>query len=383
MWSKGHVIWGWKGVGRGVLQRRFIMNQVANQKMPFIDLRSDTVSWPTQEMRIAMANAKVGDDVYGDDPSVIELENYAAQMFGKEAGLFISSGTQGNLISVMVHCSLGDEVIMGDISHTFLYEAGGVSALAGCLPRCLPVQSDGSLKIEDIEKAIREEDDHFPRTKLVIIENTQNRRGGLPLPPSYMDEVGRVARKHNLKYHIDGARIFNAAAAFDVPVKDLVRSADSVTFCLSKGLGAPIGSVLLGNKDFILAARRKRKMLGGGMRQAGIIAAGGLVALKTMPQLLYLDHQRAKKISTELRTIPSLKVLSDHTNFVWFEIVDPKIDPVSFSQKLWDKYSIKMNPYSGALYRCSIHFWVGDEEVNRIVKAVKDLLGHPGLLGKL
>eukprot|EP01089_Gocevia_fonbrunei_P006900 TRINITY_DN17912_c0_g1_i1.p1 TRINITY_DN17912_c0_g1~~TRINITY_DN17912_c0_g1_i1.p1 ORF type:complete len:226 (-),score=44.97 TRINITY_DN17912_c0_g1_i1:387-1064(-) len=225
--------------------------------MDCIDFRSDTVTWPTPEMREAMKNAIVGDDVYGEDPTVNQLQKEAAEMFGKEAGLFVTSGTQGNLLAIMTHCARGEELICGESSHTFLYEAGGMSALAGVMPNCVPVQSDGTLLLSDITSKIRPDDNHYPITRLIIIENTQNKKGGVALTPEYTDSVGELAKEHGLKFHIDGARIFNAAAELNCSVKDLVRSADTITFCLSKGLCCPAGSILLGDKAFIKKSEKK------------------------------------------------------------------------------------------------------------------------------
>ncbi|HSM24097.1 MAG TPA: low-specificity L-threonine aldolase, partial [Anaerolineaceae bacterium] len=273
-----------------------------------IDLRSDTVTLPTDEMRQAMAIAEVGDDVYGEDPTVIRLENLAAEKMGKECGLFIPSGTMGNLIAILTHCQRGDEVIMGNQAHTFMYEVGGVSALGGIMVHTVPNQSDGTLNVDDVRNAIRMEDVHFPTTRLIALENTHNRCGGVVLSPDYIAEIVEIARDHNLLIHMDGARIFNAAIKLKTPVSRLVEGVDSVTFCLSKGLGAPVGSVLCGNSTFIEKARKMRKQLGGGMRQAGILAAAGIVALDKMVDRLEEDHQRAILLAKKLRTISNLQI---------------------------------------------------------------------------
>jgi threonine aldolase len=250
--------------------------------MNYIDLRSDTVSKPTPEMREAMAEAEVGDDVYRDDPTVNRLEDLAAEMLGKGAALFVPSGTMGNLIALLVHCQRGDEVIVGNKSHIYLNEAGGMSALGGIQPCPIPNQPDGTLGLEEIRASIRTVDVHHPITRLICIENTQNVCGGVPLTPDYTRQVAAVAKESGLSLHIDGARIFNAAVAQNVPVRDLVEPADSVMFCLSKGLVAPIGSILAGTRQFIARGRHLRKMLGGGMRQVGIVAAAGLISLERM-----------------------------------------------------------------------------------------------------
>jgi threonine aldolase len=244
-------------------------------KMDVIDLRSDTVTRPTPAMREAMARAQVGDDVMGEDPTVNRLEAMSAEYMGKEAGLFVPSGTMGNLAAVLVHCNRGDEVIMGDMAHTFLKEAGGVAALGGVHTFTLRNHPDGTLDLDELRSAIREDDVHHPITRLVVLENTHNRCGGVALNVDYMRQAGDIVREHGLQLHLDGARIFNAAAACGVPAAELTAQVDSVTFCLSKGLCAPVGSVLCGTVDFIQKARRIRKQLGGGMRQAGILGCGG------------------------------------------------------------------------------------------------------------
>ena len=248
--------------------------------MNTIDLRSDTVTKPTPAMREAMAQAEVGDDVYGEDPTVNRLQAMAAELLGQEAGLFVPSGTMGNLAALLSHCGRGDEFILGDKAHTFLYEAGGAAALGGLHPHTIPNQADGRLRLEDIRAAIRGDDPHLPPTRLVTLENTHNRCGGAVLTAAYTRSVCELAREHGLRVHLDGARIFNAAAALDVDVADLTAPVDSVTFCLSKGLCAPVGSVLCGSKEFIDRALRMRKQLGGGMRQVGVLAAAGIVALE-------------------------------------------------------------------------------------------------------
>ncbi|MGH2628360.1 MAG: low-specificity L-threonine aldolase, partial [Anaerolineales bacterium] len=271
--------------------------------MRTIDLRSDTVTVPTPEMRQAMARAEVGDDVFGEDPTVRRLEQMAAQRMGKQAALFVASGTMGNLVAVLSHCDRGDEIILGDRCHTFLSEAGGVAALGGVHPRPIATTPDGTLPLDEIEAALRGDDPHYPTSRLVCLENTHNLCGGVPIPAGYAASVGEWARRRGLFLHIDGARIFNAAVAQGVPAADLVAAADSVTFCLSKGLCAPVGSVLCGTTDFIASARRTRKQLGGGMRQAGVLAAAGIVALDTMVDRLADDHRRARELAGRLAAV--------------------------------------------------------------------------------
>lgn len=344
--------------------------------METIDLRSDTVTHPTPAMREAMANAAVGDDVYGEDPLVNQLEQDAADMFGMEAGLFVSSGTQGNLVSVMTHCQRGEEAIIGDVSHIFKYEQGGIAALGGIMPHTIPVQPDGTLALEDIEHAIRQENIHFPYTRLIAVENTQGTLGGIPISPDYMHEVADFAHAHDLKLHVDGARIFNAATHFGVPVAEMVRGADSVTFCLSKGLCAPIGSIIVGSRAFINAARRNRKILGGGMRQAGILAAAGLLALHDMTKRLQEDHDNAHYLAESLSEVPGISVMSQATNFVflWLE-EDAKLSPSEFAAAMQDQ-NIIISPYPGSerKFRCVLHYWITRDKIDTVKSAMEAVL---------
>ncbi|XP_052877981.1 probable low-specificity L-threonine aldolase 2 isoform X2 [Gossypium arboreum] len=265
-----------------------------------VDLRSDTVTKPTETMRAAMATAEVDDDVLGADPTAFRLESEVAKITGKEAGLFVSSGTMGNLISVLVHCDIrGSEVILGDNSHIHIYENGGISTIGGVHPRPVKNNEDGTMDIDSIEVAIRDPRGElvFPTTKLICLENSHANSGGRCLSAEYTDRVGELAKKNGLKLHIDGARIFNASVALGVPVQRLVQAADSVSVCLSKGLGAPVGSVIVGSKSFITKARRLRKTLGGGMRQVGFICAAAFVALKENVEKLDGDHKKAKELA--------------------------------------------------------------------------------------
>lgn len=344
--------------------------------MQTIDLRSDTVTEPTPEMREAMAQAVVGDDVYGEDPTVNQLEAEAAEKFGMEAGLFVTSGTQGNLIALMTHCERGSEIIVGDKAHPFLYEAGGMSALGGIMPHTVPVEKDGTICLDDIEAAIRGDNYHFPRTRLVTIENTQNHVGGIALSPEYTQAVAGLAHRHDLKFHIDGARIFNAAAAHQKPVSDMVQGADSVTFCLSKGLCAPVGSVLVGSKAFIAEARRVRKVLGGGMRQAGVLAAAGLIALHKMSERLHDDQANAVCLAEGLRDIPGISIMSQNTNFVYFWLEEnAPLGPDEFTAALRE-HNIIVSPYPGfkRKFRCVLHYWIDRERVNTVIDAMKTVL---------
>jgi threonine aldolase len=344
-------------------------------KMNFIDLRSDTVSHPTPEMREAMANAELGDDVYGEDPTVNRLEELAARKTGKEAGLLVTSGTMGNLIAVLAHCQRGDEAIMGTMAHTFVFEQGGVSALGGVFPHTVPNQPDGTLKLDDIEAAIRGEDVHFPVSKLILLENTQNRCGGVVLTPEYTRQVAGLAKKHNLMLHLDGARVFNAAAALKVDVKELSVPADSVTFCLSKALCAPVGSVLCGTKDFIYRARRLRKQLGGGMRQAGVLAAAGIIAVEKMTLRLGEDHARARRLAEGMANIPgfSLDFGLPPSNMV-FVTMGPsiKLTAREASEKL-SADGIKVGVVGERRFRMVTHYWIDDLAVDKTLAAFSRL----------
>jgi threonine aldolase len=341
-----------------------------------IDLRSDTVTQPTPEMRQAMAEAVVGDDVYGEDPTVNRLETLSAEILGKEAGLFVPSGTMGNLAAVLAHCGRGDEVILGHLSHTFLYEAGGISALGGVHPRTIQNQEDGTLKLEDIENAVRPDNPHFPISRLVILENTHNRTGGTVLSAAYTRDVAKIARRNHLYLHLDGARIFNAAVAAGLPARELAEPADSVTFCLSKALCAPVGSVLCGTEPFIHKARRVRKQLGGGMRQAGILAAAGIVALEKMIDRLSEDHQRARKLAEGIEGLVGLVVEKDPppSNMVYLTLEDEL--PLT-SYELADHMrgrSVLIGAVSERRIRMVLHYWIRDEDVEFVIKSYNEMI---------
>jgi len=290
--------------------------------MKVIDLRSDTFTHPTPEMRWAMFEAEVGDDVYREDPTVNRLEMMAAATLGKEAALFTSSGTQSNLIAVLTHTNRGDEIIIGDEAHILWYEVGGAAVVGGVTMRTVPNDDRGRLDPEDVARAIRQKDIHFPETMLLCLENTHNRCGGTVLTTDYTDEICNLAHRHGLEIYLDGARIFNAAVAVGVPASALTRSVDSVSLCLSKGLSAPVGSLLCGSRDFIQRARKFRKMLGGGMRQAGVIAAAGIVALETMVDRLAEDHANARRLAQGLANIKGIEIAEDRiaTNIVMFSL---------------------------------------------------------------
>jgi threonine aldolase len=345
--------------------------------MQYIDLRSDTVTHPTPEMREAMAEAEVGDDVFGDDPTVNKLEALAAEKLGKEAAIFVPSGTMGNLLALLVHCQRGDEVICGRQSHIYLNEAGGMSALGGIHPNPIPNQKDGTLAVDDILDSIRDAGDvHQPKTRLICLENTQNICGGVSLSVEYTQRIGEIARKENLALHIDGARIFNAAAAQNADVKELVGPADSVMFCLSKGLASPIGSMLIGSKEFIARSRHFRKMLGGGMRQVGVIAAAGIISIEKMISRLGEDHDRAKKLANGLRSISGLIVDegSPQTNMIYFNLESGlKVSSQQIGERLL-KQGVLVDAYDPVRFRLVTHYWIDDDAVEKSIAAFKRAL---------
>jgi threonine aldolase len=341
-----------------------------------VDLRSDTVTHPTPAMREAMAKAELGDDVFGEDPTVNRLQQMAAQRMGMEAGLLVPSGTMGNLAAILAHCGRGDEAIMGTLGHTFLFEAGGVAALGGVMPHTLPNQPDGTMKLSDIQAALRSEDVHFPTSRLVILENTHNRCGGVPLSVAYTRQVAELAHARGLKLHLDGARIFNAAVALGVPAADLTTPADSVTFCLSKALCAPVGSVLCGPVEFIQKARRIRKQLGGGMRQAGVLAAAGIVALETMVDRLAEDHARALRLADGLRKIPGLELdpPSPQSNMVFVNLssVVP-LNALQVAERL-KAMGVRVMASGPRRFRMVTHYWVNDAGIERTLAGFSAVL---------
>jgi threonine aldolase len=341
-----------------------------------VDLRSDTVTRPTPEMRRAMAEAQVGDDVLGDDPTVNRLQAMAAERLGKEAALFVPSGTMGNLAAILSHCGRGDEIILGDQCHTAMYEAGGVAAVGGIHPRTLVTRPDGTFPLEAIEAAIRPDDVHFPTTRLICLENTHNRCGGAALSLEYTVGVGKLAREKGLRLHLDGARIFNAAAATGNSAKEMAAPADSVSFCLSKALCAPVGSVLCGDGDFIYRARRIRKQLGGGMRQAGVIAAAGIVALETMVDRLGEDHARARRLAEGLRPLPGLTLEADPppTNMVYLSLsAEGPLDGPAMARAL-AKHDVLALSVGSRRIRLVLHHDVDDAGVERAVAAFRHVL---------
>ncbi|MBE6053229.1 MAG: low-specificity L-threonine aldolase [Clostridium sartagoforme] len=342
--------------------------------MRLIDLRSDTVTKQPDFMKEAMFNAEVGDDVYGDDPTVNKLEKLAAEIVGKESALFVPSGTFGNQLSLFTHCNRGSEVIIADSNHIIAHEVGASSVIAGVQLRTIE-SPNGILKASDVEKRIRFEDEdiHFPSTSLICIENAHS--SGNVLTIENMKEVYEIAKKYNLPVHLDGARLFNAATALDVNVKEVTKYCDSVMFCLSKGLCAPVGSILAGNKEFIDKARKKRKLMGGGLRQAGFLAAAGIVALEKMTKRLKEDHDNAKLLAEELNKIPEVNVDLHNLkiNMVFFSFKDNSINTKALV-KYFLENNIKINDSENGLMRFVTHYWVSKEDVYRIVNVLKSFL---------
>ncbi|MFP3391210.1 low-specificity L-threonine aldolase [Brevibacillus sp. SIMBA_040] len=336
-----------------------------------IDLRSDTVTKPTEEMIRAMAEAEVGDDVYREDPTVNRLENIAAERLGKEAALFVTSGTQGNQVAVLTHCVNGDEVILEADSHLFYYEGGAMSALAGVQPRTIPGVR-GTMRAEDVEKAIRGNNIHFPRTKLICLENTHNRAGGAVSTVDQMKSIYEVAQKYNVPVHLDGARLFNAAVALGVDVTKLCSYTDTVQICLSKGLSAPVGSIIAGDRDFIEEARWWRKKLGGGLRQVGYIAAPGILALTQMTKRLDEDHERARQLAEGLRKL-SLQVEPVETNIVLVYTESICESAVDFLKRLEGKGVLAVD-FDEYVIRFTTHRHITEENVTRVLEIVEDLL---------
>lgn len=339
-----------------------------------IDLRSDTVTHPTPEMREAMARAEVGDDVYGEDPTVNRLEALGAEMVGKEAAVFVPTGTMGNQVSIMAWTNRGDEIIVEATAHIFMYEAGGPAVLSGVQVRPVP-GTRGAMDPEDVKAAIRPDDIHCPRTGLICMENTHNRSGGCVLPLENMKAVYEVAKSRGIPVHLDGARVFNAAVALGVDVKQITQYADSVQFCLSKGLCAPAGSLVAGPKDFVERARRARKILGGGMRQAGILAAAGIVALEKMTRRLAEDHEKAKNLAQGLAAIPGLYIDMGtvQTNMVLVDTRGTGMDAKAFSALL-KRHGVLCNPSTEYKVRMVTHYGVSFEDIEEAVRRVKEAL---------
>jgi threonine aldolase len=330
-----------------------------------IDLRSDTVTRPTAAMRERMAAAEVGDDVFGDDTTVNALQARLAEMTGHEAGLFFSSGTQSNLAALMAHCARGEEFIIGSLGHSYKYEAGGAAVLGSLWPQPLEYEADGSLDLKKVAALIKPDDAHFAKTRLLVLEDTQN---GRVLPLSYIEEAARFARDKGLIFHLDGARAFNAAVKLNLPIREITRHFDSVSLCLSKGLGSPVGSVLVGKKDFIHRAHRIRKMLGGGMRQAGVLAAACLYAVENHVARLAEDHANAKMLAEGLAGLPGLTLdpKSVQTNMIFSTVDSARIGALAEHLKKQD-IIILPNPS----LRLVTHLDVSKDDVQKTIAAFK------------
>ncbi len=334
-----------------------------------IDLRSDTVTLPSDAMRRAIAEAPVGDDVFGEDPSVLRLEAMAAERTGKEAAVFVASGTMSNLVAIMSHCDRGDEAIAGSEAHILHYEVAGAAAVAGVQLRAATNDARGRFDIDEVAALVRGQNVHFPRTALLCLENTQNRCGGAVIPVEHVEDLAALAHAHGVRVHIDGARIFNAAVAAGMPVADLAASADSIGFCLSKGLGAPVGSVLCGPAAFIARARKMRKMLGGGMRQAGIIAAAGVYALDHMVDRLADDHDNAQALARGLAELPMIDLdpASVETNIVIFRV---RGDWLDFARGLKES-GVLASVYGERTLRMVTHYGIGRADVDEALARVR------------
>lgn len=339
-----------------------------------IDLRSDTVTRPTEKMREAMAAAVVGDDVYGEDPTVNRLEELASGMVGKEAALFVPSGTMGNLLALLSHTRPGDEVALEAGSHIYNYEVGGLGAIAGLTPRLI-FAPDGMVTADMFRSVLRGENIHFPSTRLLCLENTHNMAGGVVTPPEVMAEVFAAAREAGVKIHLDGARVFNAATYLGQPVTVITQWVDSVMFCLSKGLSAPVGSILAGDSEFIRRARKFRKQLGGGMRQAGVLAAAGIIALEEMTERLAEDHANARKLAEGLAELPGFEVELEkvQTNIVFAAMKNTPILAPELCQRMRER-GVVMMPRSEDSIRFVTHREVTAEDIDYVLSAIKEVL---------
>jgi threonine aldolase len=329
-----------------------------------IDLRSDTVTKPTEEMRKAAYQAEVGDDVYNEDPTVRRLEELAAQMLGKEDALFVTSGTQGNQIAVLTHCVPGNEILLEEDSHIFYYEGGAVSAFAGVQTRTIKGQR-GAMDPELVEAAIRGEDIHVPETGLICLENTHNRAGGAIIPIDNMESIYNVSSMYNVPIHLDGARLFNAAVALDKPLTDFTKFTTTVQVCLSKGLGAPVGSIIAGDAQFIKKARKWRKRLGGGLRQVGLIAAPAMIALTQMIERLSIDHENAKRLAEGIGTIKGLEVVNQvDTNIVLIDVAKKGLTSQEYIQTLKEQGILAVS-FGPTVIRMTTHYDVTTEQIDQ------------------
>jgi threonine aldolase len=342
--------------------------------MEVIDLRSDTVTKPTEEMRQAMYRAEVGDDVYRDDPTVNRLEELVAREMGKEAALFVASGTMANQVAVMTHTKRGDEIILGEKSHIYVNEVGGIAYLAG-VQAALVTETEGVMDARVVEQRIRSENIHYPKTSLICVENTHNMAGGRVVPLSAMKEIYDVGKKHGIPVHLDGARIYNAAAYLGVEAREIAKYCDSVNVCLSKGLCAPVGSVLAGSREFIERARKFRKMLGGGMRQAGILAAAGIIAIEKMSKRLKDDHDNALLLAKGLNSLEGVSVDVDRvqTNLIMVDFGGTGLNGMQVAERL-KQSGILINGSSSSVVRFAVHYYITPDDVKRTVEAVDKII---------
>jgi threonine aldolase len=351
--------------------------------MRIIDLRSDTVTLPTPEMRHAIIEAPLGDDVYGEDPTINRLEALAAERVGKQAAVLVVSGTMGNLCALLAHCGRGDEALVGDESHIYHYEAGGPSTLGGIALHTIPTAPNGELSLTALADAVRDPNDsHEALTRLICLENTHNRCGGTVLSPEYMRAVHGFAAARGLNVHLDGARLFNAAVALDVDTREITRHVDSVSFCLSKGLAAPVGSILAGDAEFIARARRVRKLVGGGMRQAGIIAAAGIVALDQMVERLAEDHANARLLAEGLATFPQIEVdlATVQTDIVIFKLRDPQPSLDAFVRALAER-GLRVGGLGSGRIRAVTHYGVDAGDIEEALEVVRGVLDNTSGVG--
>jgi threonine aldolase len=337
-----------------------------------IDLRSDTVTKPTPAMRAAMAAAEVGDDAYGDDPTVNRLEARAADIVGKEAAVFVPSGTMANLVAMLSHTKPGDEVILGDQSHAFQYEVGGVARVAGLVTRTLTNREDGSIDPDELAGAIRAQTAYSPGTRLLCLENTHNRCGGAAIPPATLQELAGIAQRHGLAVHLDGARLFNASVALGVSPTELAETCDSVSFCFSKGLGCPVGSVLCGSREFIARARRFRRLLGGGMRQAGVLAACALHALDHHIERLAVDHANARRLADGLAAIGPFRPIPPQTNIVVADVTEGRVEDwlAAFEQS-----GVLAGGFGRRRFRMVTHLDVNREDIDDALARISRIAG--------
>jgi threonine aldolase len=365
--------------GDKTLGGRCLRSYSSHEKL--VDLRSDTVTTPSPEMLEVAIQAPLGDDVMGEDPTVLELEAYMADLFGKEKGLFVPTGTMANLVAVLSHChTRASEIIIGSSSHLYLWEGGGAANLGGVHTKQVEEDEDARMSEDDIRDSLRTDtDDHWPQTTLLCLENTHNMCGGVALPPSYMDQMGSLAHELNIKCHVDGARIFNASVAQNVSVKELCKNVDSVSICFSKGLGAPLGSVLVGETEFIRLAKRARKRCGGGMRQVGVVASMGLYAVKNNVDRLKEDHERAQRIGNELK-LNGFDIPRDgkiDTNVVYFGLPENSMVSIGdLGKRLEHEYGVKVTGgYSkgGRLFRLVTHMGIADEGTDRAIEGLVSL----------